>query len=268
MIIKVAVKKDNDKITWRDPYSGAIRNRLRVDLNLADIPDKEAARNNLGLGSVIEDIANKCATKEELRNEVNNLKALINSSVAQHNSDITSLNKRVSDLETSLTSALEKKINEAIARINELTNGFSSKLGSYDIFPVGTIVPFCGNPGNVPYKWHICDGTEGTIDLRNRFPLGTNDTSVIGHQGGEWNHVLSIGEMPSHSHKNRYFDEIGFDATNGGGGEPIKQRLAMGDNRPYHELIWPSDSADVGGNQPHNNMPPYSYVFYIQKIRA
>lgn len=267
MIIKVAVKKDNDKITWRDPYSGAIRNRLRVDLNLADVPDKEAARNNLGLGSVIEDISNKCATKEELKSETNNLKTLINSIVAQHNSDITSLNKRVSDLETSFTSALEKKVNEAIAKINSLTGNFSSMLSSYDILPVGTIVPFCGNPGNVPYKWHICDGTEGTIDLRNRFPLGTNDTNVISHQGGEWNHMLTVNEMPNHRHVSPYSDENlnGLNQAMFPVYDGNHSHWGSADLDHNNPLLYTSDA---GGNAAHNNMPPYTYVFYIQKIRA
>lgn len=81
MVIKVAVKKDNDKIIWRDPYSRAIRNRLRVDRNLLDVPDKEAAIANLGLIPPEEVV-----TKEELRNEINNLRVWISSNIAQHNS--------------------------------------------------------------------------------------------------------------------------------------------------------------------------------------
>ena len=48
MIIKVATSKKSDgSIEWKDPYSNAIRNRLRVDLNLSDVPDKAAARRTL-----------------------------------------------------------------------------------------------------------------------------------------------------------------------------------------------------------------------------
>jgi microcystin-dependent protein len=32
-----------------------------------------------------------------------------------------------------------------------------------------------------------------------------------------------------------------------------------------YDDFWPY-SSPVGGNQPHNNMPPYMCVFYIQKF--
>lgn len=38
--------------------------------------------------------------------------------------------------------------------------------------PVGTIVYWSGSVDNIPAGWHICDGTDGTPDLRNRFIMG------------------------------------------------------------------------------------------------
>lgn len=50
MVIKVATKKNPDgSVEWTNLYSKAIRNRLRKDLNLADIPDIAEARKNLGI---------------------------------------------------------------------------------------------------------------------------------------------------------------------------------------------------------------------------
>jgi len=54
MIIKIATGKDqNGNIQWTHLYSTAIRNRLRKDLNLADIPDTAEARKNLGIEAYI-----------------------------------------------------------------------------------------------------------------------------------------------------------------------------------------------------------------------
>ena len=39
--------------------------------------------------------------------------------------------------------------------------------------PVGTIWPYTGDLNEIPDDWHLCDGTNGTPDLRNRFLEGT-----------------------------------------------------------------------------------------------
>ena len=45
-------------------------------------------------------------------------------------------------------------------------------------FPVGTIVMFTGK--EIPIGWLLCDGTNGAIDLRDKFILGANDLSSVG----------------------------------------------------------------------------------------
>ena len=42
--------------------------------------------------------------------------------------------------------------------------------------PIGTIWPYVGDLDKIPTGWHLCDGTESTPDLRDRFlqSYGTN----------------------------------------------------------------------------------------------
>ena len=44
------------------------------------------------------------------------------------------------------------------------------------MFPVGTIIPYAGDLSKIPYGWHLCDGTNGTPDLSERFLEGTTTT--------------------------------------------------------------------------------------------
>ena len=44
------------------------------------------------------------------------------------------------------------------------------------MFPVGTIIPYAGDLSKIPYGWHVCDGTNGTPDLSDRFLEGTTST--------------------------------------------------------------------------------------------
>lgn len=64
MIIKIATGKDeNGNIKWTHLYSAAIRNRLRRDLNLADIPDPAEARKNLGIEAYVAEVTDDLYNK-------------------------------------------------------------------------------------------------------------------------------------------------------------------------------------------------------------
>lgn len=73
--------------------------------------------------------------------------------------------------------------------------------GGNDPFPVGAIIPWWGDPEDIPYGWSYCDGTDGTPDLRNRFPRGVPDSATDpGATGGQTSVDLDIQRMPPHSH--------------------------------------------------------------------
>lgn len=74
---------------------------------------------------------------------------------------------------------------------------------SRDSFPEGTILPYTGDLAKIPHGWVLCDGTNGTPDLRGRFLEGTgtntgefkeaglpNITGSFGIQDGyDWNGI-------------------------------------------------------------------------------
>ncbi|MFO7923013.1 MAG: hypothetical protein R6U58_04910 [Bacteroidales bacterium] len=72
------------------------------------------------------------------------------------------------------------------------------------LVPVGTIVMWSGAIEEIPDGWLLCDGTEGTPDLRGRFIVGYDsedgDYNVIGAEGGSNTHTLTSGQMPEHNH--------------------------------------------------------------------
>jgi microcystin-dependent protein len=66
--------------------------------------------------------------------------------------------------------------------------------------PTGMISLWYGSIGSVPSGWYLCDGTNGTPDLRDRFIIGAGSTYSVGATGGSANHTLTTSEMPSHTH--------------------------------------------------------------------
>lgn len=127
--------------------------------------------------------------------------------------------------------------------------------------PIGTIVIWSGTADNIPTGWQLCDGTNGTPDLRDKFVLGAGTAHEVGEAGGEEKHVLTINEMPIHNHE--YVARKGSTpvASDGVGGGQLVADANKGN--PITATIQYS-----GGSSAHNNMPPYYALCYIMKLTA
>jgi microcystin-dependent protein len=66
--------------------------------------------------------------------------------------------------------------------------------------PAGMISLWYGSIGSVPTGWYLCDGSNGTPDLRDRFVIGAGSTYSVGATGGSTTQTLTTNQMPSHSH--------------------------------------------------------------------
>ena len=80
------------------------------------------------------------------------------------------------------------------------TTGISTGWSSLSPFPTGVICMWSGSFATIPIGWALCDGTNGTPDLRDKFILGATVTADVGTSGGANSHTLTTSEIPSHSH--------------------------------------------------------------------
>lgn len=123
--------------------------------------------------------------------------------------------------------------------------------------PIGCIVWWSGTADNIPTGWHICDGTSGTIDLRDKFILAAGTGHSVGETGGSEEVTLTVAQMPKHNH---YI--YGRNNTTGFGINVAASANAYGD------FVENKYTLDTGDSQPHPNMPPYYTLCAIQKISA
>ena len=56
--------------------------------------------------------------------------------------------------------------------------------------PMGSIIMWSGDTSSIPTGWQLCDGTNGTPDLRNRFVMGAGSTYPVGNVGGNADSVV------------------------------------------------------------------------------
>jgi microcystin-dependent protein len=153
--------------------------------------------------------------------------------------------------------------------------------GSFNYLPKGSIIVYNGNVA--PPGWTLCDGSNGSPDLRGRFVLGNGGSKGFNTTGGEENVTLGIPHMPHHNHNvngttsSNGAHQHGF-GVGGGGGNSGSRGTTQGylchncafhastDAGGNHNHTFNADSSHVGGNQAHNNMPPFYVLTYIMKL--
>jgi microcystin-dependent protein len=95
-----------------------------------------------------------------------------------------------------------------------LKNSAGSTIGTYDniygivgvqtavgtTIPAGMISIWYGSIGSVPSGWYLCDGANGTPDLRDRFIIGAGSTYAVAATGGATSVTLVTNNLPAHTH--------------------------------------------------------------------
>ena len=119
--------------------------------------------------------------------------------------------------------------------------------------PSGVIVMWSGALANIPSGWNLCNGLNGTPDLRDRFIVGAGGQYSVTNTGGLSAVTLTTSQMPAHSHT--------YTST------PINYQKAAGSSPIYIPTGGqPSSSTStVGGGLSHENRPPYYALAYIMK---
>lgn len=130
----------------------------------------------------------------------------------------------------------------------QLKNNDNEKMYPHPYYPVGSIY-LSVNDTN-PSTWF--GGTwEQIAKGRTLVGVDTSDTdfNTVKKIGGEKNHTLTINEMPSHTHN---IIRSG-NSSSPGYSSFFQSSVYSGENSPL---------SSTGGNQPHNNIPPY-FTCYI-----
>ena len=153
--------------------------------------------------------------------------------------------------------------------------------GAFNYLPSGTIVAY--NQNNAPPGWTLCNGSNGSPDLRGRFILGNGGSRGINITGGEENVTLGVHQMPQHnhnvngststnghhSHNSHIYKGFGSDCRNCSHNfQPLRGSDGHVETHGAgnHNHTFNVDSSHAGGNQAHNNMPPFYVLTYIMKL--
>ncbi len=147
-------------------------------------------------------------------------------------------------------------------------------------FVAGMIMLWSGSSASIPTGWLLCDGTNSTPDLRNRFVVGAGSTYAVDATGGSADSIVV-----SHTHTattattsltgtitNQYtsgntnggttgvFSQSNYD-VDGDGGESRPGRTINFDGSHNHTTT----ISTTGSSGTNANLPPYYALCYIMK---
>jgi len=136
-----------------------------------------------------------------------------------------------------------------------------------NILPVGGIILWSGSVASIPSGFVLCNGANGTPDLRNRFVVGAGSSYAVGATGGADAVTLATNEMPSHSHggNTAYSGSIFETSTGDTEGSNYAKGILNADNLTGKASHRHTISAE-GGGAAHENRPPYYALAYIMRV--
>jgi hypothetical protein len=120
------------------------------------------------------------------------------------------------------------QLNSLLQYVADVEGGLISTLS---LFPAGGIILWSGTINAIPTGWTLCNGENGTPDLRDRFVVGAAGTLTVGATGGVAgntvslphthtvtveSHALTTNQIPAHSHNSWIragFERMGSFAT-------------------------------------------------------
>ena len=193
---------------------------------------------------------------ERIKTNTTNI-ATNKTNIAANTTEITKLKSRVTVNETNIkTNTTNIAANTAeIKNINEkITNIKTNITALQDAMPVGSIIMYNGKAEEIPSGWAICDGTNGTPNLLDRFILAS---TYCGGTGGQSQITLSVSQLPPHRHRLK------------------KCWYGKSDNADDRQVVRWDDSVgtndqilteETGFGLPINIMPPYYRLIYIMKV--
>jgi hypothetical protein len=165
--------------------------------------------------------------------------------------------------------ALVNNIKNVYERIDvlEATRGGGAPVGSVALWPRALSL--------VPVGWQVCDGSNGTPDLRKKMLLGLAD-------GEDDDDLLVSGGSDTHYHTNPNANSNGSHGHSTGsvvttyGGTVARQETAGTSCSDHNHAHWVTPGIAVGGSHEHaignniavENKPPHRKLYYIMRMAS
>ena len=225
---------------------------------------------------------------------------VLSNRITKNENDITGLKKEVNEHKAEIATPTQLGHVMIGSGINVNPQGVISVLQAEGV-PSGIIAMWSGEVASIPGGWALCDGDNGTPDLRDRFIVGAGGDYSVGDTGGETEVTLTTAQLPSHSHKSGTLSASSAGSHSHGSGTLLTNSTGA-HTHSYKEVVYQERSiyqsegeqsarygmasmrndttasggshshsisgstASGGSGQAHENRPPYFALAYIMKL--
>jgi len=141
--------------------------------------------------------------------------------------------------------------------------------------PSGVIVLWSGSIGSIPAGWYLCNGSNGTPDLRNRFIVGAGSTYAVDATGGSADAIVvshthtasstSTVTDPGHKHTTATSNISPSINYTGTGGAVYNTNGGTNDAFTGITVATSTTVNSAGTSGTNANLPPYYALCYIMK---
>lgn len=153
---------------------------------------------------------------------------------------------------------LQNQIDEISSTVLSIQNSINSI--PLLIYPVGSIYETMDSTFNPNDAW----GGTWERTSEGRFPVGRkssdSDFAKVGQTGGEKKHTLIESEMPLHDHHPSSTARVQLLNPGSGGSYVFANLTDIGNTN------WGYRTSKAGGNQAHNNLPPYEVHIFWRRL--
>ena len=164
--------------------------------------------------------------------------------------------------------------------LDGVSSNIQTQLDTIQVIPTGLISLWSGAANAIPTGYVICDGTNSTPDLRNRFLIGAGSTYAVGATGGSADaiipahtHALTGASTDTHNLSGSLvaskpqaatgaFSVVGGQGGGADGNQSTAGLYTLADSH-NHALSGSTDSTGVSAT--NANLPPYFALCYIMK---
>jgi len=149
-----------------------------------------------------------------------------------------------------LQSALEAAVAAEESTRAAADGALQEQIDDIQPIPAGVIVMWSGEIGDIPDGWALCDGSDDTPDLTDKFICGS-DGGDLGTTGGSSTYSLTVSQLPGHTH-------TGVAMPAGAHAHPITLGAGTGSSlRPWALFSDPGNTYDYGtGVSQYFSSPP------------
>jgi len=145
--------------------------------------------------------------------------------------------------------------------------------GNASAFVTGMIILWYGDTTNVPGGWVLCNGSNSTPDLRDRFVIGAGNNFTAGNTGGNNSLTLTEANLPSHRHfvVSNSFGGQNRTGSNVSANNQVAKGTGAGNIFETYNLASTGSNASagrsssVGSGTAIDNKPLYHALCYIMK---